>query len=134
MLGQYRHDDDPPIVIFGSFLPLSTKKQNVVKVGPPLSKRSGAAHADSYTTTRNQLNEATSSLFLSKMIEKTRHDTKNCITKQGLNTKHPLTIGKKKPQKMNQQQHNPSPRLDSRPFHIGAKPVVLANICPRFCC
>ena len=53
MLGQHRHasetpfqwhaDDDPLTVVFGSFLPSSTKKK-IVKVGPPLAKLSGSAH------------------------------------------------------------------------------------------
>ena len=43
------HDDPqrlrPLIVVLGSSLPLSTKK-NVVKVGPPLTKLSGSPHGD----------------------------------------------------------------------------------------
>ena len=36
----------PLIVVFGSSLPSSKKKKkNVVKVGPPLTKLSGSAHA-----------------------------------------------------------------------------------------
>ena len=38
----WRGDDVPLIVVFGSTLPLSTKKE--VKVGPPLTKLSGSAH------------------------------------------------------------------------------------------
>ena len=39
----WRADDDPLIVVLGAFLP-SSKKKNVVKVGPPLTKLSGSAH------------------------------------------------------------------------------------------
>ena len=39
---RWRADDDPLKVVFGSFLPSSTKKR--AKVGPPLAKLSGSAH------------------------------------------------------------------------------------------
>ena len=41
----WRVDDGPLIVVFGSFLPSLIKKKNIVKVGPPLTKLSGSAHA-----------------------------------------------------------------------------------------
>ena len=50
MAFRWRADDDPLIVVLGSFLPSSKKKKkkkkkkNVVKVGPPLTKLSGSAH------------------------------------------------------------------------------------------
>ena len=37
----WRADVGPLMVVFGSSLPSSTKKKNVVKVGPPLAKLSG---------------------------------------------------------------------------------------------
>ena len=43
-------DDDPLIVVFVSSHPSSTKKKkNAVKVGPPLTKLSGSAHAQPVT-------------------------------------------------------------------------------------
>ena len=41
MVFRWRANDDPHIVVFGSSLPSSIKKKNVVKVGP----LSGSAHA-----------------------------------------------------------------------------------------
>ena len=49
MAFRWRADDGPFIVVFGSFLPSLTKK-NVVKVGPPLAKRSGSAHEKHFPT------------------------------------------------------------------------------------
>ena len=37
-------DDGPLIVVFGSSLPSSKKKQQRCQVGPPLTKLSGSAH------------------------------------------------------------------------------------------
>ena len=48
----WQADDGPLIVLFGSFLPSSTKKK-VVKVGPPLAKLSGSAH-DNNTCSLNK--------------------------------------------------------------------------------
>ena len=41
---RWRANDDPLIVAFWPFHPSSTRKKNVVKIGPPLTKRSGSAH------------------------------------------------------------------------------------------
>ena len=49
MVFRWRAEDGPLIVVLGSSLPSSTKKKkkkkNIVKVGPPLTKLSGSAHA-----------------------------------------------------------------------------------------
>ena len=41
----WRADDCPLIVALGSSRPSSTKKKNVVKAGPPLTKLPGSVHA-----------------------------------------------------------------------------------------
>ena len=38
-------DDGPLMVVFGFSLPSSTQKERIVKVGIPLTKISGSAHA-----------------------------------------------------------------------------------------
>ena len=47
MMFRWRADDDPLIEVFGSSLPISKNKNKIklVKVGPPLTKLSGSAHA-----------------------------------------------------------------------------------------
>ena len=45
MAFRWRDDYGPLIVVFGSFIPHQAKKTN--KVGPPLTKLSGSAHASS---------------------------------------------------------------------------------------
>ena len=44
MAFRWRTDDGPLKVVFGSPLLINNKKENVVKVGPPLTKHSGSAH------------------------------------------------------------------------------------------
>ena len=46
---QRNADDGPLIVVLGSSLPSSTKK-NIVKVGPPLTKLSGSTHVSNGIT------------------------------------------------------------------------------------
>ena len=56
MVFRWRAGDGPLIVVLGSPLPLPAKnikeKKNVVKVGPPLTKLSGSAHAKAQTSLR----------------------------------------------------------------------------------
>ena len=44
MAFRWRANDGPLIAVFGSYIPSSTKKKNVIKFAPPLTKLSGSTH------------------------------------------------------------------------------------------